>query len=118
MQSSKYAASTGYYYTAPISGCVMYRVHRVHLSALRPTLVALAARPKKHQPPTEEEEGVFSFQYNSQYNSQCNSHTGQKSAITEFRTSWGGLISRLLVRSKQFTSKGLNGYVLRPYPFQ
>jgi hypothetical protein len=33
---------------------------------------------------------------NSQYKSQCNSHTGQKSAITEFRTSWGGLISRLL----------------------
>jgi hypothetical protein len=27
-----------------------------------------------------------------------NSHTGQKSAITEFRTSWGGLISRLLWR--------------------
>jgi hypothetical protein len=33
-----------------------------------------------------EEEGVFSFQYNSQYNSQYNPHTGQKSAITEFRT--------------------------------
>jgi hypothetical protein len=44
-----------------------------------------------------EEEGVFSFQYNSrQYNPQYNPHTGQKSSITEFRTSWGGLVSRLL----------------------
>ena len=37
-----------------------------------------------------------SRQYNSQCNSQCNSRTGQKSAITEFRTTWGVLISRLL----------------------
>jgi hypothetical protein len=63
--------------TAPLFLCVMYRVHRAHLSALGPALVALAARPrpKKPQPPME---GVFSFQYNSQCNSQCNSQTGQK----------------------------------------
>jgi hypothetical protein len=78
-----------------------YRVHRAHLSALGPTQVALAARPKKPQPPREGE-GVFNFQYNSQYNSQYNPHTGQKSAITEFRTSWGGLISRLLMGSATY----------------
>jgi hypothetical protein len=70
------------------------------LLALGPTLVALAARPKRKKPqPQPPTEGVFSFQYNSQCNSQYNSHTGQKSAIPEFRTSWGGLISRLLCKT-------------------
>jgi hypothetical protein len=56
----------------------------------------LARKSPSPQPPTPTE-GVFSFQYNSQYsNSQYNSHAGQKSAITEFRTFWGGVISRLL----------------------
>jgi hypothetical protein len=54
------------------------------------------ARKSPSPQPPREGEGVFSFQCNSQYNPKYNPHTGQKSAITEFRTSWGGLISRLL----------------------
>jgi hypothetical protein len=64
--------------------------------------------PQQRRRKRSEEEGVFSFQYNSQYNSQYNPHTGQKSAITEFRTSWGGLVSRLLLDGIAEVEKPLN----------
>jgi hypothetical protein len=81
--------------TASLFLGVMYRVHRAHLSALGPRAPgaqALVARPKKPQPPTE---GVFSTTP-STTPSTTTPTQAKKGAITEFRTSWGGLIFRLL----------------------
>jgi hypothetical protein len=56
----------------------------------------LASLPKKSSPPAALPLASTTPSKKFQCNSQYNPHTDQKSAITEFRTSWGVLISRLL----------------------
>jgi hypothetical protein len=66
-----------------------------HLSALGSS--RLFALGPAHTPTEGGGRRAFSVFSKTPNNSQYTSHTGQKGAITEFRTSWGGLISRLLV---------------------
>jgi hypothetical protein len=91
--------------TASLFLCVMYRVPRAHLSALGPALVALVAGCSPGKAP------VFSFSTTPSSTTPSATpsttprpETGQKSAITGFRTSWGGADFSVVATASTSTS--------------